>query len=383
MDFEFSTSNRIIFGEGKIHQTGEAVQKFGSSSLIIASQNTNLQPLLKSLADQDIRYHIERFNGEPTINGIIDFLERIQGLSMDMIIGIGGGSILDTGKAVSALRVNPGNVMDYLEVVGDNKPITVAPIPYIAIPTTSGTGSEVTRNAVLGVPDKKVKVSLRSPLMIPKMAIVDPTLSITMPPEVTASTGLDALAQVVEPFLSLKANPMTDMFCREGIKKARHSLRIAYSKGNNIEARIEMAWVSLLSGLALANSGLGAVHGFAGTIGGMFNAPHGMICACLLLIVFNINYASIRKEKPCSNVLKRFEEISRILCGSEKAKVEDGVCWLSDLVKELKVPGLARLGITEEDIPDIIEKSKNSSSMKANPVRLKPEEMSEILLSAL
>lgn len=211
-----------------------------------------------------------------------------------MVIGLGGGSVLDAGKAIAALVTNLGNVFDYLEVIGKGQPLVNAPLPFIAIPTTAGTGTEVTRNAVLGSPAHGVKVSLRSPMMLPSLAIVDPELTYGLPPEITASSGLDALTQLIEPFVSVKANPMTDAICREGIRHAAKSLRTVYHNGADASAREGMSLASLFGGLALANAALGAVHGFAGPLGGMLNAPHGAICAKLLPLVMEVNIKVLR-----------------------------------------------------------------------------------------
>ncbi|NPV76723.1 MAG: iron-containing alcohol dehydrogenase [Anaerolineae bacterium] len=382
MEFEFATAGRIVFGMGKSQDVGLYTKIYGTSALILSGGQNFVDFLSKSLDDHGVRYEVVRIQGEPTVPMIMDLLDQTRSFHYDVVIGIGGGSVLDAGKAVSALRANPGNILDYLEVVGSNKPLLFPPVPYIAIPTTSGTGSEVTRNAVLGVPAEKVKVSLRSPLMLPKIALIDPELTLSVPPEVTASTGLDALAQVIEPFLCTRSNWMVDLYCREGMTRASRSLRTSYADGSNIAARTDMAWTSLLGGLSLANAGLGAVHGFAGPIGGMFDAPHGMICARLLPIVFAHNAIVIAKQNH-SPYLARVQEVSRILCGNNDAVISDGVRWLTEIVKDLNVPGLSHYGVRELDIPIIVEKARNASSMKANPVQLPVEILEEILTEAL
>ena len=200
----------------------------------------------------------------------------------DLVIAFGGGSAIDAGKAIAALLANGGELTDYLEVIGKGQPLRHPSVPFIAVPTTAGTGSEVTRNAVLASAEHQVKVSMRSPLMLPRLAVVDPELTLELPPAVTASTGLDALTQLIEPYVSIRANPLTDGFCLEGLRRVSRSLRRAYHAGRDITAREDMSLASLLGGLALANAGLGVVHGFAAPVGGMFHAPHGAICAALL-----------------------------------------------------------------------------------------------------
>jgi alcohol dehydrogenase class IV len=278
---------------------------------------------------------------------------------------------------------NTGNVLDYMEIIGEGLALTQASAPFIAVPTTAGTGAEVTRNAVLASPEHHVKVSLRSPLMLPRLALVDPELTYSLPPEITASTGLDALTQLIEPFVSARANPMTDAFCREGMRRAARSLRRAYHHGDDASAREDMSLASLFGGLALANAGLGAVHGFAGVIGGMFNAPHGAICARLLPHVMEINLRALEERRAESDALHRYDEIAQILTGDEKASALDGVTWVREMAEALHIPPLAACGMTQADWPAVIEKSAVASSMKGNPIQLTADEMGEILAKAL
>ncbi|MDH4242089.1 MAG: iron-containing alcohol dehydrogenase, partial [Phycisphaerae bacterium] len=244
---------------------------------------------------------------------------------------------------------------------------------------TAGTGAEVTRNAVLAVPEKQVKVSMRSPLMLPRLAVVDPELTHSMPPSTTASTGLDALTQLIEAYVSNKANPMTDGICREGLKRAGRSLRKAYENGSDSSAREDMALASLFSGLALANAKLGAVHGFAGPLGGMIFAPHGVICARLLPFVCKANVKALHSREPDSPALARYDEVARILTGKVSARAADGVEWIQNLCKALTVPPLVQFGLKEKDLPTVVAKAQKSSSMKGNPVILTDDELIEIL----
>ncbi|MBL8064002.1 MAG: iron-containing alcohol dehydrogenase, partial [Anaerolineales bacterium] len=296
-------------------------------------------------------------------------------------IGLGGGSVLDAGKAIAALATNRGDVFDYLEVVGKGQPLTGMPLTYIAIPTTAGTGTEVTRNAVLDVPEHGVKVSLRSPMMLPSLAIVDPELTYSLPPSITAASGLDALTQLIEPFVSVKANPLTDAICREGMAHAAKSLRRAYHDGMDKEAREGMALASLFGGMALANAALGAVHGFAGPLGGMLHAPHGAICAKLLPLVMEANVEAMQAENHAG--LNRYVIVAHLLSGSEAASAKDGVTWVSDLVHELNIPPLSAHGMTEAHIPEAVQKTLNASSYKGNPIPLGEGELRKILEKAL
>jgi alcohol dehydrogenase class IV len=303
-------------------------------------------------------------------------------LSAEVIIGLGGGSVIDVGKAVAALLTNGGEPLDYLEVIGRGQSLTTPSAPCIAVPTTAGTGSEVTRNAVLYAAEHRVKVSLRSATMIPRLAVVDPELTHSVPAEVTATTGLDALTQVVEPFLSHTATPLTDAVCREGMVRAARSLRRAFADGTDAEAREDMALASLCGGIALANAKLGAVHGFAGPLGGLVKAPHGALCACLLPGVMSANLDALRQRQPDSPRIGRFDEVARLLTADPQADARAGVDWIRALVAELQVPSLQALGLEEADLPTAVEKARIASSMKGNPIALTDAELTAILRAA-
>ena len=261
------------------------------------------------------------------------------------MIGFGGGSVIDCAKAVSAMLTNDGSLLDYLEVVGKNLPLQKPGAPVIAIPTTSGTGSEATRNSVLSVPEEKVKVSLRNVNIIPRVALVDPLLTVSVPPAVTASSGMDAFTQLLESYLTPRSNILTDPLVLAGIERVSRSLLNAYQNGKDIPARVDMALGSLLSGITLTNAGLGAVHGFAGPIGGLFDAPHGLICASLLPAVVRANIKAIQNSGEVNPAIFRFEEISRIITGNPHAAIEDGLAWIESLSASLNIPGLSSMGI--------------------------------------
>jgi len=268
-------------------------------------------------------------------------------------------------------------------VVGRALPLTNPAAPCIAIPTTAGTGAEVTRNAVLASPAHQVKVSLRSPLMLPRLALVDPELTLDLPAGLTASTGLDALTQLIEPYVSIRANPLSDGFCTEGIRRVSRALRPAFHDGANAAAREDMALASLLGGLALANAGLGAVHGFAAPIGGMFSAPHGAVCAALLPHVMEANLLAARQRAAKGDTPGRYALIAQLLTGEATATAEDGVRWVRSLVAELGIPPLRTYGVTSGLVPALVAKAAQASSMKANPLPLTPEELTAILRAAL
>jgi alcohol dehydrogenase class IV len=384
MRFEFATATRIIFGPGTVGEVPSLAAGFGQRAFVVTGQNKERAALLLELLDeQGIETSTYPIGGEPTTTATLEGARQAREVGAQVVIGLGGGSVLDAGKAIAALLTNSGDLFDYLEVIGRGQPLKEPSAPYIAIPTTAGTGAEVTRNAVLASPEHQVKVSLRSPTMLPRLAVVDPELTYSMPPAVTASTGLDALTQVMEPFVSHLANPLTDAICRQGIQRTGRSLRRAFEDGQDTEARRDMALASLFGGLALANAKLGAVHGFAGPIGGMFPAPHGVVCARLLPYVMEANVSALASRQPGSSALARYEEIARLLTGDETATVGDGLAWVQELSEALAVPPLSEFGMTQEDIPAVVAKSKNASSMKGNPIVLSEEELSGILARAL
>lgn len=359
-DFELAASVRIVFGPGSVRQLPSLVRRFGARPLLVTGSRR--QSALDEL--QPVHFPV---SGEPTVDQAREGARLAREQSCDVVVSVGGGSAIDAGKAIAALATNSGDVLDYLEVVGRGQPLTAAPLPFIAVPTTAGTGSEVTRNAVLASPEHRVKASLRSKLMIPRVAIVDPELALSLPRDVTAATGLDALTQLIEPYVSIKANAMTDAICLEGLTRAARSLERACTHPGDIEARTDMAFASLCGGFALANAGLGAVHGFAAPIGGMFHAPHGAVCAILLPHVIEANYEHSRP---------RYDTIGGILGA-------DPVTWTRALVERLEIPRLRSYGITEADIPELVAKAQQASSMKANPVVLPPETLARILHAAL
>ena len=300
-----------------------------------------------------------------------------------MIAAVGGGSVIDLGKAIAMLLANGGDPVDYLEVVGSGQKITQPAAPCVAVPTTAGTGAEVTANAVLAVPEHGLKASLRSPLMIPRVALVDPALTVSCPPAVTAASGLDALTQCLEPFVSVRATPLTDGLAREGLRRAATGLRAAHADGGDLAARTDMAVCALLGGMALANAKLGAVHGLAGVIGGTADVPHGMACAALLGPVIEANVRTLQSGAPGSPVLDRYAEVARLLTGDAGASIQDGLAWIRETLTLLGVSGLAGFGLGREDADDIAAKALTSSSMQGNPVALSQGQLKAVLLEAL
>ena len=384
MRFEFATPTRIIFGWDTFLEAGRLTRELGARALVVTGRDTRrAEPLLELLRAVGVETAVFPVPGEPTVELITSGAAQARWRSCDCVVAFGGGSAIDAAKAIAAMMTNGGELTDYLEVIGRAQPLTTPPAPTLAIPTTAGTGTEVTRNAVLATPEHRVKVSLRGTWMSPRVALVDPALTLQLPPALTATTGLDALTQVIEPFVSCRANPMVDALCVEGMRRAARSLRLAFDDGSNRHARKDMALASLFGGLALANAGLGAVHGFAAPIGGMFPVPHGAVCAALLPAVMRVNLKALSQRAPDNRTRRKFDELARILTGDPHAAARDGVRWVEDLARHLQVQKLGAYGIQQSDIDVLIEKGSRASSMKGNPLPLLPEELREILEAAM
>jgi alcohol dehydrogenase class IV len=384
MSFEFTAPVKIIFGAGALREAGTTAKEFGNRALVVAGRKLErAEPLLKILRNAGISAATFSVPGEPEISTIEKGVAFARSEKCDLVVAIGGGSVIDAGKAIAAMLTNGGELLDYLEIIGRGKPLAKSSAPFIAIPTTAGTGSEVTRNAVLSSPQHKLKVSLRSPLMLPRVAIIDPELTYDLPPDLTASTGLDALTQLIEPFVCSRANEFTDNYCHEGIHRAAHSLRIVFKDGKNKSAREDMAMASLFGGFALTNAGLGAVHGFAGPIGGQFPAPHGAVCAALLPHVMTANIHALRERDPNGKSLNRYDETAKLLTGKPSTTADDGVNFIGELVGDLQIKPLGVYGVREEHVVDLVAKAANASSMKANPIALTAAELADTLRRAL
>jgi alcohol dehydrogenase class IV len=391
MRFEFATATRIVFGAGARRGLPEIVATLGGLNatparrvlLVSGRAGDRAAPIAASLEERGLSVVPWSVFGEPTVDDVVAGRGFARGQKCDVVLAVGGGSAIDAGKAVAALATNDRDPLDYLEVIGSGRPLERAPLPFVAVPTTAGSGAEVTKNAVLTASDRGVKVSLRSPLMLPAAAVVDPELTYGLPPPVTAATGLDALAQLVEPYLSGRASALVDPWCLDGIGRVARSLPAAFRDGRDAAARADMSLASLMGGLALANAGLGAVHGFAGPIGGRFTAPHGAVCAALLPHAFRVNVAAMAARGADGGRLGRADRVAQALTGRADARAADAVERLEALREELNVPRLAAYGIGRHDVGDLVAQARQSSSMKANPVALTDEELMEILTSAL
>jgi alcohol dehydrogenase class IV len=379
--FEFATAGRILVGQGRAAELPEVLAGLGSRVLVCTGADPARHAgLLAGLGLPAAQFSV---GGEPTVDLARAGATAAREHGADVVAAIGGGSVIDTGKAVAMLLGNGGDPLDYLEVVGSGRKITKPSSPFVAVPTTAGTGAEVTANAVLAAPAHGLKASLRSPLMIPAVALVDPELTVSCPPPVTAASGMDALTQCLEPYVSFRATPLTDGLAREGLRRAAAGLRAAFADGSDLAARTNMAVCSLLGGMALANAKLGAVHGLAGVIGGTAAVPHGVACAALLAPVTEANVRVLRPLPDGQPALGRFTEIARILTGNPAAAVEDGFAWIRDTVALLEIPRLAAFGLSLQDVDDVVAKAAGSSSMQGNPVVLSHDDLRTILLDAI
>ncbi len=385
VSFEFATASRLLFGPGKLAEVPAALRAQGVRRTLVSTNlpgpgAERLRSLLTAAGIESVAWLVDQ---EPTVESVSAGLARSRREGCDGVIGLGGGSAMDTGKAVAALSTNRGVLLDYLEVVGRGQPLQSRPLPYVAIPTTAGSGAEVTRNAVIGVPAAKVKVSLRSPHLLPILTVLDPDLLGGLPKSVVASSGLDALSHLVEALVSGRANPLTDALGAEGLRHSARALRRAYTSGLQADTREDLMLASLCGGLCLANGGLGAVHGFAAPLGGMVHAPHGALCAALMAPVMEANLRALAERAPEHPARSRYRRIAEIVTGRQGAEADDGVAWVREICQALEVRGLGHHGLAISEIPALVAKAKAASSMSGNPVQLSDEELGDIVRGAL
>ncbi len=375
--FDLAVPSDIRFGAGRVAEAADVLSGWAVERVLVVTGHSpeRATPVLASLAGRGFEATTYAVSGEPAIDVVRDGITTAAGC--DAVVGFGGGSALDVAKAVAVLAVSGADPLEHLEVIGEGRPITRSGLPCLAIPTTAGTGSEVTRNAVLS--GDGVKASLRSPLMLPRVAIVDPDLLSGLPAGTVAAGGMDALAQVIEPFLSRRANPFTDALARDGIVRSARSLRRGFAEGMvDAGVRSDLAVTSLFGGLCLANAGLGAVHAFAAALGARLGAPHGAVCAAVLAPAVAVNLRAVR-ERGSADTLLRMTELAVLLTGSVDAEPEDVAIWLADLAAALHIPGLASYGLADADTGEVVTAAQRASSMRANPIELTDDEVTEIL----
>jgi alcohol dehydrogenase class IV len=378
--FALTVPGDVRFGAGRVAEAADAVLAAADGHavlLVTGSSDRHAAPLRKRLAGADVA--TVRVVGEPSVEAVQAAVAQARRAGVRAVLGIGGGSVLDTAKAVAAL-VNNGEPLDHLEVVGRGLPLDGAVLPWIAVPTTAGTGSEVTRNAVLTA--GRAKVSLRSPAMLARAAIVDPDLLQGLPRAPLVHGGLDALVQLIEPLVSHRANPVTDALARQGLAASLRALPRAAADGtDDPDVREELALASLLGGICLANAGLGAVHGLAGVAGGMLGAPHGVLCAAFLPSVLKADLTALRRA-PDPVVQARMDALGPLITRDPAVGAEQAVAALGELVRSLEVPRLSDLGLEESDVEELVEGALVASSTQANPLPLTREELTAAVLAS-
>jgi alcohol dehydrogenase class IV len=385
MAFDFFGVPRIVFGRGAVARLPEIGQSLGTKAMVVF--NGAAHPgIADLLASKGVACVSLRQRGEPRVRDVEAGVDLAWRENCDVLVGAGGGSAIDAAKAIAGVLANGGSPLDYMEVIGKGQPIAKSAAPWVAVPTTAGTGAEVTRNAVIGEPSRKFKASLRSELLLPRVALVDPELGVGAPREVTASSGMDALCQLIESYTSTGATPVTDALALKGIELAAGSLRRAYADGSDVDARADMALAALLSGVTLTNAGLGAVHGFAAPLGANFPVPHGTACAALLPHVMAANIAALRSQSREHPVLRRYAAVGRLLgpgAGGDERAMDAGVAATSALVSDLRIPPLRQYGLTLQRVPEMVALARKASSMRFNPVALTDDALAEALTRAI
>jgi alcohol dehydrogenase class IV len=391
-DFSLSRVPRIEFGSGAVGKLAGIARSYGSRALLVTGAGSlKSSPfwaaVTAGLKAQGMTWLHLAIPGEPSPQMVDEAVRALRAEPIDVVIGIGGGSALDAAKAIAGL-LKPGNsVMDHLEGVGPERPYAGPAIPFIAVPTTAGTGSEATKNAVLSVQGVDgFKKSFRDEKLVAEVALVDPDLLATCPPTVIAANGMDAFTQLLESYVSSRAAPLTDSLAWGGMKAARDGLLTLHASAGNTEARAQMAYAALVSGMTLAQVGLGSVHGLAAPLGAFFPIPHGAACGTLVATATRINIEVLRAREPAHLALEKYAQAGRLLSRQGQLDRDAAHAALIDTLeawtRELKLPTLAHYGVTQADIPRIVANSRGSS-MKTNPVHLEDSDIAAILAARL
>jgi alcohol dehydrogenase class IV len=382
--FDLAVPADVRFGAGRVSEVPDALAALGASRVLVVTGRTTsradaIRSALGKAGISSIPFGVA---SEPSIGRVRAAMELLADSGCDAVLGYGGGSAIDVAKAAAVLATSGTDPMEHLEVIGAGRPIERPGLPCVAVPTTAGTGSEVTRNSVLS--GGGIKASLRSPLLLPKVVVVDPDLLVGLPSTTIAASGMDALSQLIEPLLSKRANPLTDALARDGIGRSARSLRRAYAEGmENAAVREDLALASLLGGMCLANSGLGAVHGIAAAAGARLSAPHGAVCAAVLAAAMEVNLLALLDRDREHPALPRMTEVARLLTGRPDATPENGIAWLRELTAALSIPGLASYRLSDDEIPAVVNAAQKASSMRANPIELTDAEVTQIVTRSL
>ncbi|MBB1464517.1 iron-containing alcohol dehydrogenase [Vibrio sp. SG41-7] len=376
--FQFMTSTKIIFGDGALPASLSLFNQYGYSVLLVTGNTLERTSLVTDYLDaQSMRYQQIAVSGEPNIKMVEEAATSARRFKPDMVVAMGGGSAIDMGKALAAVLPNQGNLYDYVEVVGRNVPLKTKPLPFIAIPTTASTGAEVTKNAVLKSGQDQVKISLRSPEMLADVAIVDPALTHGTNPYLSGRGAMDAFTHLMEAYVCGEPNPLTDMICEEGLRKLSCSV-IQACIYDEPQARSDLAFASMLGGMAITNAKLGAAHGLASALGGKISAPHSVITARLAPFVMLENIA-VAKEQQRNDILARYQRIAQIVTGNVEAKEEEAITWLSEVLDTLKLPSLLEFGVCEAQFDEVSADALKSVAIKGTPLPLNQERLVHIL----
>jgi len=391
--FELARLPSVSFGEGALQRVPEIAASIGARMLLLTGAESfrasRHWPVFSSALEQHgLTWDTCVVDGEPSPERIDEIVAKFHGSGVEVVVGIGGGSVVDAAKAVAGLLIPGNSVRDHLEGVGKGEPYLGPVVPWVAVPTTAGTGSEATKNAVLSVPGKGgFKRSFRDEALVARHAVIDPLLLESCPPELVAADGMDALTQLIESFVSVRSNPFTDALTTSALVAARHGLLPWYEDRDDVQAaRERMAYASWISGVALAQTGLGAVHGLASPLGAFFPVPHGVVCGTLVAAATQINVAAMRDRQPDNPALGRYARMHAVLAGSDRVDTEEGPEELVELLRDwthrLELPRLGAFGVRGSDVDRVVEASRGSS-MRTNPVELTDEEIAAILRERL
>jgi len=387
----FSTARlpAILYGEGRFAEVPVVLEKLGKNVLLVTGgrsfcESPNWVWLTDKLAADGFSWEHMKVQGEPSPDLVDNAVREFRDAGIEVVVGIGGGSVLDAAKAIAGLLPHGNSVMDHLEGVGPELPYQGPSVPFIAVPTTAGTGSEATKNAVLSVQGAAgFKKSFRDEQLVARYAVIDPLLLATCPPELIAANGMDALTQLLESYVSSRANPFTDALALSGLEAAAQGLLAWYEGGEGADdGRRNMAYAALLSGITLAQAGLGSVHGLASPLGAFFPIPHGVVCGTLVATATEINIRALRAREPANPALAKYAHLAAVLSGGKTGSNEEA--WetlartLADWVERMELPRLSRYGVKASDLAGVVAGSRGSS-MKTNPIVLTDDEVAAVL----
>ncbi len=393
--FDIARLPRIVFGEGRLGELPRLAAAYGRRLLLVTGRRAlraspHWEPLCQRLREHGFVWSEFTVGGEPSPQLVDEAVARFRGEGIEVVVGIGGGSVLDAAKAIAGLLIPGNSVMDHLEGVGPQLPYQGPAVPFLAVPTTAGTGSEATKNAVLSVQGEEgFKKSFRDEKLVAQVALVDPALLASCPPAVMAANGMDAFTQLLESFVSIKANPFTDALALSGMEAVRDGFFAAWRGGESDEARqgrARMAYAALLSGITLAQVGLGSVHGLASPLGAFFPIPHGVVCGTLVAAATKVNLEALKARAPDSPALEKYAQVGRLLARAPQLTRDEAHAALLRVLEQwtdtLGLARLGRYGVREADVARIVAHSRGSS-MRTNPIVLEDDEIARVVRARL